>query len=192
MDDLILDVEVVQDPVLDVSVEYKETVKDFTSIAAQILTERVFEAVTVDIQNNIIDVDIAERGIKGDPGYEAASHLKLNVIAAQQILAYRAVTLDDEGFAVYANSDIPEHVGKVLGITMQAAPNVGDFIDVMTAGFLRNPGWNWETGKLVFLGLDGTLTQVPIGRFTLSVGYASATDEIHIRIGRGVMRAQNG
>lgn len=100
--------------------------------------------------------------------------------------AYKAITTDEQGNAIYASSANAAHVDQVLGIGQGS----GTSVVVQTSGPITNDGWSWIAGKPVYLGVDGDLTQNPnTGVFTLTVGYAQTAKTLFIRFGRGVIRA---
>lgn len=74
--------------------------------------------------------------------------------AGQPLNAYKVVTTDNLGRLVYASADNPAHLGRVLGVTRGAGID-GQQLPMAVSGLLRNPGWSWSPGVLLYLGLGG-------------------------------------
>jgi len=86
------------------------------------------------------------------------------------ISGHRAV-MQEDGALSYASSDNLAHLYRVMGITTQAALS-GDPAFVCISGEIIEPSWNWEVGKAVLLGLNGTLVQTlpPEAKFVMQLG----------------------
>lgn len=109
--------------------------------------------------------------------------------AAVDINAYKAVTTNEAGLLIYADAATLTHGDQVLGISAMASLAGGSLM-VQTAGELVNPGWSWQPGRAIFLGLNGDITQDPsVGLFSFSLGYAITATSIFIRLGRAIQRA---
>lgn len=75
--------------------------------------------------------------------------------------AHRAVILNSLGSAIYADSSDSSHVGRVIGMTMEAVTVIGENIRICQLGEVVEPTWYWDIAKSVFFGTNGQLTQVP-------------------------------
>lgn len=78
--------------------------------------------------------------------------------AATAISGHMLVTLNSTGEAIYADCTSVSKV-NVLGITTGAA-SAGAEVSLATQGTLEFNGWTFTVDQLVFLGLNGTLTQI--------------------------------
>lgn len=116
------------------------------------------------------------------PALSAPQDVRLN--AKQPLLAFKLVTTDADGDAVYASAAELGHGGRVLGVSLRA----GLSVQVRTAGVVRNPGWSWEPQAPLFVGLEGEITTQQVGRFSQAIGYARTPTEIFVRLGRAILR----
>lgn len=83
------------------------------------------------------------------------------VIAGQTISALRAVVSLPDGRAVYADNNTSYEMARTYGISIQAA-NVNEAFLVITQGELEDVSFaSFTVNEDVFLGANGTLTQVP-------------------------------
>jgi hypothetical protein len=109
------------------------------------------------------------QGPPGPPGRDGSA-VGVTAVSSIAISGHRVVLVPATDVQ-YASNDDPTHVNKVLGLTNNAAA-AGDDIEVVTAGEVIEPSWNWTPGP-VYLGLNGLLTQtVPTSGFIKQVGIA--------------------
>lgn len=108
-----------------------------------------------------------------------------SVIAAETISAYLAVAVDQNGEGVLASADQFSHGYRLIGIAKNAADS-GMNVVVANNEHLEYSTWNWNDG-LVFLGLNGTLTQsIDSGSlFSCPIGWGSG-NTLMIRIGQPI------
>lgn len=105
-------------------------------------------------------IAIAEQGPAGIQGpIGPAGSTELSKVAAQAISGHKVVAVNLNGELVYASNNNLVFVGKILGVTVSAGA-AGTSMSVIRFGEISEPGWNWDTNKPVYLGVDGTLTQV--------------------------------
>lgn len=108
------------------------------------------------------------KGPKGDPG---PGFTEITLTAGSALGGHRAVIADGSSQAQYADHSIPEHLGRVVGITTGAAV-MGADVAVTTSGEVIEPSWDWTAGK-IFLGINGLLTQLaPTTGFIQVIGVA--------------------
>lgn len=93
------------------------------------------------------------------PAGPAASSL-VTVTASTAIGGHRAVHIQADGTATYADATNLAHTWTAVGVTTGAAA-AGAPLDVQVFGPLDEPTWTWTPGGPVFLGLTGLLTQTP-------------------------------
>lgn len=106
----------------------------------------------------------------------------LTVTAGMALGGHRLVVLNGAGVAIYADRTEPTHVGKVLGMTLGAIAD-GDSGDVLRAGEVVEPSWNWTLDAPVFLGTSGQLTQTPpLTGFSLIVGFPVSTTKLFVSL----------
>lgn len=155
------------------------------------------ETITVVLSEGITVIDEAAQGqrgpqgiqgVKGDPG-EGGIGGTINRTAAVVLSGQRVITTDENGGAIYADKDTSSHVGRVLGISMNAAM-IGALVVVKTFGEFSEPTWNWNAGDPIYLGANGTLTQTPPNTgFLLEVAFALTSTSIFISIKQPFVRS---
>jgi hypothetical protein len=110
-----------------------------------------------------------EQGPPGPPGRDGSA-VGITAVSSIPIGGHRVVIVPATDVQ-YASADDPTHVNRVLGLTNNAAA-AGDDIEIVTAGEVVEPSWNWTPGP-VYLGINGLLTQtVPASGFIKQVGIA--------------------
>lgn len=112
---------------------------------------------------------------------------QLILTAAIPLNAYKVLTTDATGKAIYADSVIVAHANKLVGIGANAA-NTDDTINAQFEGELTNDGWSWTPGALLFVGLNGDVTTAQTGAFSQAVGFAKTAKTIVVRLGRAIIR----
>lgn len=108
------------------------------------------------------------QGPQGPPGSTNASY-----VTAVPISGHMCVALDSNGAVTYASSDDLSFSGRVTGIS-EAAAILGASVSVKYSGLIEHNGWSWLPDQLVYLGLNGLLTQTlpPTALFVQVVGKA--------------------
>lgn len=125
----------------------------------------------------------ASRLVQGPAGSGAGASNPFIVqhLAAAALSGHRAVLLNPGGQAVYASSDQPTALA-VLGITTGAAAS-GATAFIQIQGEMVEPSWNWTPQALVFLGLNGLLTQaVPTSGYQVVLGVAQTPTSLFISL----------
>ena len=120
--------------------------------------------------------------------FEGGGQSQLTRLAAENIIAYKLVTTDDSGQAIYLSAADTDHVGSTVGIATISAL-AGNSVTIQESGLVTNAGWMWTPKSLLYVGLDGDITTAQTGVFSQYVGYAVSATEILIRFGRPVRRA---
>ena len=106
----------------------------------------------------------------------------LTVTAGAALGGHRMVVLNGGGAAIHADCTTPAHLGKVLGMTLGAIAD-GDSGDVLRAGEVVEPSWNWTLDTPVFLGTAGQLTQVqPVSGFSQIVGFPVSATKLFVSL----------
>lgn len=118
-------------------------------------------------------------GPAGPPG--APGGVALVREAAEAVSALRVVRSDSAGNLVLARWPEVESTA-VLGIATNAASSGAD-VSVQHSGEIEDSSWTWTPGAPVFLGVNGTLTQVvPTTDFLLVMGEAVSATRLVVRI----------
>lgn len=146
---------------------------------------------TIDQETSLaLDLNVV-KGIKGDKGDTGERGFSGNIDeyrASGDIGQYRLLTVDNTGKVVHASSNNNLNINKIVGMSQNSATN-GELVLATYYGRVRNPQWNLDTNKAVFVGLDGNITQDPFtGVFTQEVGFAVSNTEIYINIKHGILR----
>jgi hypothetical protein len=99
------------------------------------------------------------QGPPGPPGVGGESSLSVisQCVAGEIISGHRAV-YKKNGSIYYADKDVEESVSGLLGISAGAAL-IGGAVNLVFAGELTEPSWNWVYPAPIFIGNNGTLTQ---------------------------------
>lgn len=128
------------------------------------------------------------QGVQGEPG-EGGIGGTINLTAAAIVSGHRVIATDENGEAIYADKGTPSHVGRVLGISMNAA-TVGASVAVKTFGEFSEPTWAWNAGEPIYLGANGVLTQTPpLAGILLEVAFALTSTSIFVSIKQPFVRS---
>lgn len=93
--------------------------------------------------------------------------------ATTPIGGHRVLTMTAGGDLAYASNDDVDSIGRVLGISINAA-GAGGSVSVVRAGDVEEPSWDWVVSLPIYLGANGMLTQTPPESpavFSLIVGF---------------------
>ena len=103
---------------------------------------------------------VGPQGEVGPPGAGGESSLSVisQCVAGEIISGHRAVYKKNNSI-YYADKDIEETVSGLLGISVGAAL-IGGAVNLVFAGELTEPSWNWNYPAPIFIGNNGILTQV--------------------------------
>ncbi|MBD2437363.1 hypothetical protein [Nostoc sp. FACHB-110] len=106
--------------------------------------------------------------------------------AATSLAAYRMMTLNTSGEAIYADNTNSDHIASVWAINKKAV-STGQTVTGQTFGEIENLAWAWTPQDPIFLGANGTLTQVPpTTGFVLTVGWAMTPSKMFIDIKQAI------
>jgi hypothetical protein len=95
---------------------------------------------------------------------------------------HRAVIANVDGTIDYASASNLDHMGKVLGIIVDAVLE-GRKVDVIRGGLLEFQGWSWDVSLPVYLAENGLLTQNPTGAgFSQIVGFAESPTGLFVNL----------
>lgn len=83
-----------------------------------------------------------------------------NATAMQPLSGHIALAYEFSGGVVPLDVLNPVHGHGLAGISNNAT-SAGGSVELLTHGHLSHNGWQFETGKPVFVGVDGVLTQAP-------------------------------
>ncbi len=100
------------------------------------------------------------------------------IIAGETISALRILTTDSSGFGIYADPTNSEHVRRLLGMSTSSG-TAGNPINLRLEGKYQDASWSWDVNQPLFLGANGTFTQVAPATGNLVVlGHAIKSDTI--------------
>jgi hypothetical protein len=106
------------------------------------------------------------------------SNITKSYIAATNVVAYKAVRVNDNNQLIYADNDFPQ----VTGISTESG-NTNQAILVATSGSVYSASWNWDTSKLVYVGNNGELIQIaPTEGYVIEVGNVIDSNTINIDV----------
>lgn len=125
-----------------------------------LLSEQDSSTVLVSVQENttIVSGGVGFPGPPGPAGPVGSSNI--TAAAGEPLGGHRAVVLDADGLAWYADNTDAQHLGRVVGITLSAAV-LGADATLQSAGYITEPSWNWTPYQPVYLSANGLLTQTP-------------------------------
>lgn len=83
----------------------------------------------------------------------------VDVIAPSPISAYLMIAQTPQGIRLADSSDL-SFLNRLIGMSVGAA-STNTNLTIQTSGPISYNGWNWIPGAPVFLGSNGTLTQIP-------------------------------
>lgn len=105
-------------------------------------------------------------------------------VASSPVGGHRILALNDLGEVVYADNQSPIDSARIIGMSLNAA-SVGGEVSVKRSGSVSEPSWNFDTSLPVYLGSNGTLTQIAPEApavFSLIVGFPETATRIFIAI----------
>jgi len=86
------------------------------------------------------------------------------------------------GTVSYADATNLSHLGRVVGITLNAASD-GDDVEVLIFGYIEFNGWDFDISAPVYLSTDGLITQTqPTTGFSQIVGFAESPTRLFINL----------
>lgn len=113
---------------------------------------------------------------------------QLELTCAEMVLESYAVRLNALNQLENCSAYNLDHINSLIGLAKQTG-NIGDSITIHEDEFMTNSAWNWDPNKPVYLGLNGTLTQSPLGVLYLQqVGIALSPTKLVIRISQPFKR----
>ncbi len=102
------------------------------------------------------------------------------ITAGENISALRILTTDSNGLAIYADPLNADHVRKLLGMSTSAGL-INEPVVIRLEGKYQDSGWSWDPNEKLYLGANGTLTQVaPVTGNLVVLGHAIKSDTIHL------------
>lgn len=116
------------------------------------------EAVTGIQEVEVIRISAQGIPIPGERGPSGVA--SFGTFTSSAVLSgHRVLTTDGSGKTIYASSDNSEHVKGPFIISMQAVV-VNEEFDPIAVGLIIEPSWTWTPRSLIYLGPNGTLTDV--------------------------------
>lgn len=124
-------------------------------------------------------------GIEDDISFVQQFVLNYGYEAGEDIPAYTLVVPDSPQKIFKADSNNPNHFGKIIGITIIGDIATGDQGTVVYGGRISNGAWNWTPGDILFLNGQGISTTPPdegSSVFSQQIGVADSPGTIILRI----------
>lgn len=150
-----------------------------------VVTEAPVPTVVVEQNPEPEIVQIIAEGPQGPQGPPGPAGTGSNVVfrdASTAIGGQRLVIGTAGGEVAYADNTNSSHLGKVLGLSLNAA-NVGEEVEVLLFGYTEFNGWSWNTALPIFASTNGLLTQTPpTTGFSQIVGTAETATRIYFRL----------
>lgn len=123
--------------------------------------------------------------VPGIPGSSSANSLLITGTAAQALSGHAAVYRRTDGLIDYASADDPACMREAIWITTGAA-SMGDDVTAAIFGEISEGSWTWVPNSLIFLGLNGALTQTvpssPASDFLRVLGYAPVPTKMFVNV----------
>lgn len=144
----------------------------------------VQERTVVDVQEVTYIIADAKMGPPGPQGPTGNSSNLFVAKAAVNLSGHRVVILNSERKLEYASCTDLADADRVIGVTYGAA-SAGADCEVMGNGEMVEGAWNWNVNLPVYLGENGTLTQVepkaPSAKFCMVVGFPISSTSVFIK-----------
>jgi hypothetical protein len=132
--------------------------------------------ITGESPNQVLNL-VLPKGDKGDDGVTTIKKKALGNIGAD-----RFVISNINGTISHADQTNLNHLGKVLGITLNSASD-GEDVDILLTGFVSFNGWDFDVNLPIYLGVNGLITQVlPVNGFSQILGFAESPDTIFVNL----------
>jgi len=108
--------------------------------------------------------------------------------AGEAIGAHRIVKLGADGNLYHASCTSLDDVNKIVGVSLNAA-DAGKVVRVLMFGVCKDPSFNFDTDKPLFLGTNGQIVQdVPEeALFIQRVGSVTGVHEILVELSEPVV-----
>jgi hypothetical protein len=150
------------------------------------LAESTQVVATVAPQEIAITLQMQGKGEKGDKGDQGIDNGVATMPAGEAIGGHRLVYISS-GAVYYASADNLQHLGKVIGVSMNAA-SIGGPVEIRSVGYLTDNSFAFTDGP-IYLGTNGLLTQDSmVGLFIQQVATQLTATEIFVSIGQGIVR----
>lgn len=141
--------------------------------------------VVANVSESVVQVQEGLRGPQGPQGVPGAGN-SISITATSPIGGNRAVRGDGLGSVAYADSSDVTHIGKCIGITMNAA-SIGETLEIAISSEITEPSWNWAIGP-IYLGVNGLLTQtVPSTGFVQRIGTAVSATRVVVLVHQPIL-----
>lgn len=124
------------------------------------------------ITDSIIQIETVEVALQGPRGVQGFSGdvTLLTAIAGVSLNDHSVVVFDSDGKIINADSSILNHANRILGLILGEA-SVDDSVTIQVGGEFILSSWNWQLDQLIYLSVDGALTQtIPISGFVQQIG----------------------
>jgi hypothetical protein len=138
----------------------------------------------VDVQEVTYIIADAKMGPPGPQGLPGNSSGLFVAKAAANLSGHRVVLLNADRKLEYGSCDQEADMDRIIGVTNAAAEANMD-CPVVSSGEMVENTWAWDVTLPVYLGTNGTLTQVPPeapgAKFCMVVGFPISSTSIFIK-----------
>jgi len=134
-----------------VSVETNDTI-----LVEQATSTLIISSNTESVLINTPVSYLVTTGSQGPQGIAGESTTSITMVAGSSLSGSKVVCTDINGYLAYPTS-ISD---TIIGISVNAA-ELGQAVEVKVSGLMTEPSWNWTLWEPIFLGSQGSLTQVP-------------------------------
>lgn len=152
-------------------------------VATVVTSEAVSRAVSASGAATQVAVTTVTTGIRGAPGVAGSDGGATQTAHADVAIGGHRVICVDDGLTMYADCTQIAHALTVMGMSI-AAVSAGDDVPFVRSGAVTEPSWSWTLDQPVYLGVNGTLTQVLPGNaaFSLVVGFPVTATKLFVSI----------
>jgi hypothetical protein len=131
-------------------------------------------------ENNITDTVVSSGGSQGPQGIQGNAFTYEMMMSGSIMSGHRMVTVNTNGKLIYADSTVPSHASRVIGIIISSVV-VDELTQVYITGSVEEPSWTWDINEPIYLSTNGQLTQTPpLTGFLLIVGFPITSTKIFI------------
>lgn len=107
--------------------------------------------------------------------------------AGENLLAGQIVKLGANKVVYKVSNSLVDDADRVIGIVVQSV-NTGEEAQIVTYGYIKNLSWNWIANKVLYVDLNGNISQIYTPRAFLQViATAVAQNELFIEIQEAVI-----
>jgi hypothetical protein len=109
------------------------------------------------------------------------------ITAGEVLSALRIISVADDGLGYYSDPGDEESTRRILGMTLEAHL-AGQLSQLLREGQHQDPSWSFDVTKRLFLGANGSITQVaPATGISVVLGHVQKPDTIFLNIEKPII-----